>query len=157
MSETFSITLRQQEDFRFIVEFDQPGVEPLLVDEPPPLGEGAGPNPARLLAVAVANCLSASLLFCMRKARLNPGTITTTVEATLERDERNRLRIGGLHVSIHPTLGAEDAARVERCVNVFEDFCIVTESVRKGIEVEVDVEPLVAEGGAIPELAGAGA
>ncbi|HZD05579.1 MAG TPA: OsmC family protein [Longimicrobiales bacterium] len=157
MSDTFSITLRQEQDYRFVVEFDQPGVERLLVDEPAPLGESAGPNASRLLAAAVANCLSASLLFCMRKARLQPGGISTTVEGTVERDERNRFRIGGLHVTIHPTLGPEDAARVERCVDIFEDFCIVTESVRKGIDVVVDVEPLVAEGGVVPELAGTGA
>lgn len=156
MSEGFSITLRQEEDYRFVVEFDQDGVAPLLTDEPPPVGGGAGPNPSRLLAVAVANCLSASLLFCMRKAHLQPGAITTTVEATLERDEGHRLRVGGLHVKIHPTLDADDAARVGRCVDVFENFCVVTESVRHGIDIAVDVEPVVTDGETARELAGTG-
>lgn len=147
MDQTFSLTLRQEDDYRFVVDFGQPGIAPLMVDEPPPLGEGTGPNPARLLGAAVASCLSSSLLFCMRKARLEPGDITTTVEGTMERDDRGRLRIGGLRVRIHPTLDEGDAVRAGRCMDIFEDFCIVTQSVRAGIDidvaVEVESEPLV--------------
>ena len=70
MSDTqqFSFTLEQQEDFAFLIRFDQ-DIPPLLSDEPPPLGKDAGPNPSRLLAASVANCLSASLLFALRKFR----------------------------------------------------------------------------------------
>ena len=66
----FSLTLRQEADDRsgylFRVAFDDTAIPDLQTDELPPLGAGAGPNPARLLAAAVANCLSASLLFAMR-------------------------------------------------------------------------------------------
>ena len=60
---------RQQADYRFEVDFKTPGQPLLLTDEPAPLGGGAGPNPARLLGAAVANCLAASLLFSLRKFR----------------------------------------------------------------------------------------
>ena len=33
-------------------------------------------------------------------------------------------------------------SRVERCLELFEDFCVVTQSVRNGIEVDVAVEPV---------------
>jgi len=36
-------------------------------------------------------------------------------------------------------VGEEDVARLERCASLFEDFCVVTESVRKGIPVNVSV------------------
>jgi hypothetical protein len=37
-------------------------------------------------------------------------------------------------------MNAEDLPRSKTCLEIFEDFCIVTESVRKGIPVDVEVE-----------------
>ena len=87
MSDTqqFSFTLEQQEDFAFLIRFDK-DIPPLLADEPPPLGHDAGPNPSRLLAASVANCLSASLLFALRKFKNNPGPITTTPALVIDEE-----------------------------------------------------------------------
>ena len=141
----FELTLELQEKYQFQVDFggDLPG---LLVDEPEPLGDGQGPNAARLLAAAVANCLSASALFCLNKARVPVSGMRTTVHTSLARNEQGRLRIGNMQVEIHPDVGGEAVARVDRCSKLFEDFCIVTQSVRDGLEVNVEVKlPDVAE------------
>ena len=135
----FAFTLTSGEGYRFTVDFDQEGVPPLLLDEPPPLGDGDGPNAARLLAAAVGNCLSASLLFCLRKSRVEPDAIRTRVEGRLARNEDGRMRIAGLKVVIDPDLPAEAQKKLGRCEGLFEDFCVVTASVRDGIDVEVEV------------------
>lgn len=36
---------------------------------------------------------------------------------------------------------AEGRERMGRCLEIFESFCTVTESVRQGIDVKVSVEP----------------
>jgi organic hydroperoxide reductase OsmC/OhrA len=139
MSDTFEIELERVAGFRFRTDFGLPGVAPLVVDEPPPLGEGQGPNPARLLAAAVGDCLSASLLFCLGKSRVEVASLRTRVVGTYVRNERNRLRIGGLDVALvldAPGRGADD---LSKCLAMFEDFCVVTASVRKGLEVDVTV------------------
>jgi organic hydroperoxide reductase OsmC/OhrA len=105
---------------------------------------GSGPNPARLLAASVGSCLAASLLFCMRKAHVEVEGMRTRVQGTLVRNERGRLRIGGLRVRLEPVLALELHDRVPRCLELFEDFCVVTASVRKGIPVDVDVVPVTA-------------
>jgi organic hydroperoxide reductase OsmC/OhrA len=70
----------------------------------------------------------------------------TTVEGTLVRNERGRLRIGAIRVKLAPDVAPEQRDRVSRCLGLFEDFCIVTESVRQGVRVDVEVEtaPVVA-------------
>lgn len=139
--ERFALTLALKDGFEFAADFDQPGVANLALDEPPPLGAGHGPNAARLLGAAVGNCLAASLLLCLRKARVEVLDFRARVEGTLVRNARGRLRIGDIRVSLQPVYGGRDAGRIDRCLEIFEDFCIVTESVRRGIDVKVEVEP----------------
>jgi organic hydroperoxide reductase OsmC/OhrA len=33
----------------------------------------------------------------------------------------------------------ETAAKAQRCLQIFEDFCVVTQAVRQGVSVEVQV------------------
>ena len=54
------VTVTRQDKYRFLVDFG-PGVPQTAGDEPPPLGDGAGPSPEQLLGPAVANCLCSSL------------------------------------------------------------------------------------------------
>jgi len=145
--EQFAVTLTLQDGYAFSVDFGEQLGAPFLVDELPPLGKGRGPNPARVLAAAVGSCLGASLLFCLRKAHVEPAGLRTTVATTMIRNARGRLRIGKIDVHLSPELAAEQGGeRIGRCVELFEDFCIVTESVRTGIEVNVTVDgvPLAA-------------
>ena len=135
----FRITLDLQHNYAFTAEFGLPGVPPLTLDEPPPLGGGVGPNAARLIAAAVGNCLAASLLFCLRKSRIQVRQLRATVEGSLVRNERGRLRLGEIQVRLAPEVAPEDRDRMGRCLELFEDFCIVTESVRQGIPVTVEV------------------
>jgi organic hydroperoxide reductase OsmC/OhrA len=132
------MTLR--DGYTFTVDFAPGEGPPLVVDELPPLGEGNGPNPARLLAAAVGSCLSASLLFCLRKSRMAVSDLRTSVEVSLARNDRGRVRIGGIRVRLAPELDPEPRERMGRCLELFQDFCIVTESVRDGIDVDVVVE-----------------
>lgn len=139
MSDVFEVRLQRLDGFRFSVDFEAEGVPPLQVDEPPPLGRGAGPNPARLLAAAVGDCLAASLLFCLSKSRVEVGGLSARVQGTYVRNERGRLRIGGLAVELALDAPGADAAKLARCLASFEDFCVVTASVRPGVPVTVRV------------------
>jgi uncharacterized OsmC-like protein len=144
--ESFGVDLTLRDGFEFAADFELPGVAELVLDEPPPLGAGRGPNAARVLAAAVGNCLGASLLLCLRKARIDVQSMRVSVDGSLVRNERRRLRIDGLRVALHPEVPPEQADRMGRCLGIFEDFCIVTESVRQGIAVDVTVDPAVVQG-----------
>jgi organic hydroperoxide reductase OsmC/OhrA len=133
------VTLEQTGDYEFRVRFDGTAIPDLVTDENPPLGADVGPNPSRLLAVSVANCLSASLLFALRKYKNDPGKLVTKSRATLARNEEGRLRITHVTVDLQLAHIASSLEHAERAFAQFENFCIVTESVREGIAVKVNV------------------
>ena len=141
MSETESITLTltQESAFAFRIEFEGTGVPALHVDETPPAGGGTGPDPTRLLAAAIGHCLSSSLFFALRKFRNEPGRIVTRVTAEHARNEQRRLRVGRVSVEIVLPEASGDYAQIDRILAEFEDFCTVTESVRRGVTVAVSV------------------
>lgn len=114
---------------------------PLQMDEPEPLGEGSGPNASRILGAAVGNCLSASLLYCLRRARIEVSSLHTDVDILPARGADGRLRIGNIQVALHPEVAPGAEGRLQRCLGLFEDFCTVTQSVRQGINVEIEVKP----------------
>ena len=125
------VEITQLEDFRFTVHFPQAD---LMTDEPPPTGAGSGPQPSELLAAAVANCLMASLLFCLKKSHAASAPLRARAEGHTGRDATGRLRITGIDV----TLVAPDAT--PRCLSLFENYCTVTQSVRAGIPIAVTVK-----------------
>ncbi len=133
-------TMTREAGYRFRVRFDSEGMPDLITDETAPLGEGQGPNPSRLLATAVGNCLAASLLFCLGKARLSVEGLETEVLTDFTRNEAGRLRIGGMKVRLLPKWTKETAAKAQRCLQIFEDFCVVTQAVQHGVPVEIQVE-----------------
>ena len=136
----FTISMDQVRDYEFRVRFDKEGLPDLIMDEPPPLGHDAGPNPSRILAAAIANCLSASLLFCARRARVELGPIHTEVKMEIVRDQNKRLRVGKVEVVIDPHLPDAEKEKAARCLEIFEDFCVVTQSVRQGFDIAVSVK-----------------
>ncbi|WP_223262463.1 OsmC family protein [Variovorax beijingensis] len=139
MDEASNVTLVLHDAYRFAVDFGQPGAAAFLTDVKPPLGTGAGPDSEQLLVAAVANCLSSSLLFSLRKFRNEAVPVRTTADATLSRNAQGRLRVAGIEVAIRIGVAGSTLRQLDRALAQFEDFCVVTQSVRAAIPVEVRV------------------
>ena len=136
--ETVTVRMTQRHDYQFDNQFGG-AVPMLLADEPAPLGQGAGPSPVQLLATAVGNCLSASLLFSLRKLKQSAEPLACEVQAQVGRAADKRLRVLGLQARLTLGVPAEAVAHLERLLGSFEDYCTVTASVRAGIPVTVQV------------------
>jgi len=139
MPENLEIELVQQSGYRFEVHFTNTDVPVLVTDEQAPLGGGSGPNPSRLLGAAVANCLAASLLFSLRKFGNEPGPLQVHATVSLERNPQGRMRVSRIGVEIRLGVAAASLQHADRAIAQFEDFCIVTQSVRAAIDVAVKV------------------
>ena len=139
MSETsIHVVLKQKQDYQFDIHFGGE-IPAFMGDEPAPLGAGQGPSPVQLLAAAVGNCLSDSLLFALRKFKQTPEPIHCDVHADVGRNADGRLRVLGIKAVL--TLGVPAAAleHLERVLAQFEAFCTVTQSVGQGIPVSIEV------------------
>ena len=136
----FTIHLEQRDNFEINVRFDWEKAADLLLDEPPPLGGAAGPNAARLLAAAAANCMSSSLLYCLAKDGPPANSLRTEATAIMVRTENKRLRIGEMEVRLIINDELASSKRFDRCKDLFEDFCIVSASIRNGVPIKVSVE-----------------
>ena len=138
----FRLRLERIDGYEFETTFDMEEVKLLILDEPKPLGKARGPNAARLLGAAVGNCLSASLLFCLEKFRVGVKSISTEVIGTIKRLERGRMRVARLDVEIIIATEGDEPKRIGKCLSKFEDYCVVTGSIREGIEVQVSVKDI---------------
>lgn len=132
------VHLTQEKDYRFKIAFEG-GAPDLTVDEPPPLGGATGPSPVQLLAAAVGSCLSDSLLFALRKYKQNPEPVRCEVQADVGRNPEGRMRVLRMKAVLTLGVAAAELEHLARALDQFEEFCTVTQSVRAGMEVTVEV------------------
>lgn len=137
---TFSVKVDRLENFVFKVDFGLEGVADLVMDEPEPVGEGKGPNASNIIAAAMGNCLSASLLFCLNKSHVEVNDIQASVDGAIKRNEEGRWRISKIEVNIDIDIEAGYENQIKRCLDIFEEYCIASQSIKDGIPVEVEVE-----------------
>ncbi|MBR8450170.1 OsmC family protein [Burkholderia multivorans] len=134
-----SIDVAQRARFSFEVTFAGTTLAPVLTDEPPPLGEGRGPNPVRLLAASVASCLAASLLFALERQRIDPQPVGAHVDVDMVQDDTGAVRVGAMAVRLSVGRTWAELATSAQALERFDAYCVVTESVRAGIPISIDV------------------
>ena len=138
MSDSPSVRLVQKSDYQFAIYYNEER-EPIYGDEPPPLGRSQGATPSQFLLAGVANCLSDSLLFALRKFKQNPEPIETEASCEIGRNDQNRLRILAIDVRIRIGVPGATLENLDRVLAQFQDFCTVSSSVSLGIPVNVTV------------------
>ncbi|MFP4051322.1 MAG: OsmC family protein [Thermoplasmata archaeon] len=140
MSNEFTIDIERLDNYKFKVKFDKESMGEIITDETEEVGgEGEGPNPSRLLAASTLNCLMASLIFCLKKKKVELSSLEGEVTGKIKRVDK-RLRVTELDVKIDPGVDEEDKEKLKKCIDIFENYCVVTQSIRNGIDVNVDVE-----------------
>jgi organic hydroperoxide reductase OsmC/OhrA len=132
--------MRRMDGYKYEITFDELPGQKIISDESKPIGKDEGVTAAMMLAGAAGHCLSSSLLFCLEKSRVTAKDLSTEVAMTLERNQRGRWRVKEIKVDLKPIVELVDAEKLERCKGIFQDFCIVSTSIREGIKIEVEVE-----------------
>ncbi len=135
---TAPVRLTQVLNYQFNTNFGA-HLPVLRIDEPAPLGQGAGPSPVQLLASAVGSCLSASLLFALRKFNQHPDPLGCEVQAEVGRNAEGRLRVLSMSATLTLGVPGDTLDHLDRVLTTFEEYCTVTESIRQGFPVTVSL------------------
>lgn len=143
----FGVKIQFIEKFQFKSQAYEGNVihgAPVVSDEPDPVGSNAGPSTPALLAMAVGHCLSASLVETLRHAGINVVSLTTEAISVVAPNADGLPRIKQINVTITPVL-EKDSRNIQRCIDVFENYCTVCQSIRPAIDVHVTVPYVIQE------------
>jgi uncharacterized OsmC-like protein len=119
----------------------------LKLDEPESFhGADTGPSSAEYLGTSIGGCLGTSFAYCAQHVDLAIKAIKVTVDVELHHEEgetsggKGPLRIAGIKADMAVTLQNDDDADVlELCIESFKKYCVVTQSVMRGIPVDVKI------------------
>lgn len=132
--------MKKTGSMQFTTTFDKDFPD-LLFDEPvESQGEDKYPNASRILTAAITNCLCASFTFCASKSKTPVKELEAEAQCITDRNAERYWRIQKIEVKIIPTFEEEaPEKRKERCIELFQNYCIVSESVKQGIDIKVNV------------------
>ncbi len=134
------VTLDLEKEMIFKCDPNEMKIKECYIDETNEDLEMLGPNPVKLLAQAVLGCLSASLIFCIQKKNLTLDLFHAEAEIIVARNDEDLFRVKEINVDLQPK--TDDPAmikRIEQCMKIFERYCTITQSVRAGIPVNLEI------------------
>lgn len=138
----FQVNLTHQNGYRFVSQASEDGRlhgDPYISDEPDPVGAASGPSTPALLGSAIGHCLSASLMEALRHAHIEVLGFETEAVAVVKPNTEGLPRIDYVDVRLRPMV-KKHSDRSDRCAEIFEKYCTVCSSVRKGLDVRVTVD-----------------
>ncbi len=136
------VGLKLQENMLFKCELGNVKMQDLYIDERnKKKHEKIGPSPIKLLALSVLSCLAACFEFCLQKKGFTLSDLDGRAEVTFLRKDKDFWRIKKIDVDILPKIdNLEMRKSIAQCKGLFEQHCIISESLRKGMEINVNLK-----------------
>lgn len=136
------VSLKQEEEMIYKCNLGEIKMDTLYIDEKHDKNsERIGPSPVKLLALSVLGCLAASFSFCLNKKEFSLSDLLGHAEVTIARNDKHLWRVKKIDVRISPKIDTPELRkRADQCAKFFEQYCIISESLRNGIEVNLELE-----------------
>ncbi|MFO7797400.1 MAG: hypothetical protein ACQERB_11670 [Promethearchaeati archaeon] len=147
--ENTKVSIQLDKDLIFKSLFDFEKTREIFIDETLEETEQMiGPDAATLLGMTVISCLSASFIFCLNKRNLTIDDLEASADISFYKTEKGYQRIENIDVKMKPKTDDPDVLkRIKQCTRemrsgdmFFEETCIITPSVREGINIKVNVD-----------------
>jgi len=136
------VSLRLEEEMIFKCDLGQINMKDLFIDEQhKKTQEKIGPNPSKLLALSVLGCMSSSFAFCLQKKDFSLSDFRGKAFITSKRNEKGLWRIKEIKLELQPEIDTlKMRERADQCKKFFEQFCIISESIKEGIEITTNLK-----------------
>lgn len=138
-SKFFEADIWWQHQLNFKAELD--GLHKAEIDELEPHGTDLAPNPADYLLLAVGGCLASAFMFSVSKFDVNLKKMHAKVRGKYTRvNEHVRIERVDVILEVDPSTEKDLKEIKEWCIGVFRNFCVVSESIRKGLPIRVTMK-----------------
>jgi uncharacterized OsmC-like protein len=136
------VGLKQKEEMIFKCDLGNLNMQDLYIDEKHKKNKDkVGPSPVKLFALSVLACLAASFIFCIQKKNLSLSDLEAKAETKIARNDKGFWRIKKIDICLIPkTNNLTIRKRINQCTKFFKNYCIISESVRKGIDIDIKIE-----------------
>ncbi len=132
------VELKYESPYRYKARFLRADGE-LLADAPTSLGGAEGPEAVTMLTASATYCMASSLVFCLRRVRVEPLSLRAKGSADLRTTPELFRRVKSMDIELFVEVEPKYQKRFERCLERFTRHCIITESVRGGFPTTVRV------------------
>lgn len=135
------VGIRLEEDMIFKCDLGQINMNNLFIDEQhKKTKDKIGPNPSKLLALSVLACMGASFAYCLQKYNISLSDFEGKAYITSTRNEKGFWRIKKISIDLRPKIdNPKIRKKADECKKFFEQFCIISESLKEGIEINTDL------------------
>lgn len=137
MVHNLKITLDYSEKLHFTASARN--FEDIHVDEPESFhGSNLGPSSVEYILIGIGGCLGSSLIYCLQKKKVQVDELSLIVEGIIKHvGPKMHLKLIEINVEINFKAKKTFSQEVENCLNVFQDYCVVTNSLLNGIPINV--------------------
>jgi uncharacterized OsmC-like protein len=105
------------------------------MDEPESFhGQDKGPSAVEYFLIGVGGCTGSSFAYCLEKNSIPVKDLQIIVDGKMShRGDKLNLRLIKIEIEIKGSIGTHDTNKLDKCINQFKDYCVISESISKGI------------------------
>ena len=111
------------------------------IDEPASFhGTDLGPSAVEYLLIGIGGCLGTTFIYCLQKNNIELETFEVVVDGKVSHTgPKMRLRLENVDVDLKFTpKEASSDVEINRCMEEFTKYCIVTNSIANGLPIKVN-------------------
>ena len=115
-----------------------------LIDEPLSFkGSDRGPSPVEYILIGIGGCLGMSFIHCTKKNDIKINKLNILVDGKMTHSSpSNQLQLVSVSVELNVVQFEEkekEKKNLEKCIDSYRQYCIVSNSLIKGLPIDVKV------------------